>query len=210
MKPLCTGYNNKPSISLLQEPCHERRHVGCAEWLAWRCGISLSAAREKVRTAQALRTLPEISAAFADGRLSYSKVRALTRVAHIHDEDLLLAYALQATAAQVEERCRQIRNVTPESVHGAHGRSNPSRFGATKRTGRCGSLSRCRSRRVSSSRERRASGRRSLPGVEPDAPSRVARAASGCAGSVAKTSRWRRRGCQWIDGRSLPSRRARG
>ena len=83
----------------------------CAEWLAWRCGISLSAAREKVRTAQALRTLPEISAAFADGRLSYSKVRALTRVAHVHDEDLLLAYALQATAAQVEERCRQIRNV---------------------------------------------------------------------------------------------------
>jgi hypothetical protein len=91
----------------------------CAEWLAWRCGISLSAAREKVRTAQALRTLPEISAAFADGRLSYSKVRALTRVAHIHDEDLLLAYALQATAAQVEERCRQIRNVMPESVQEA-------------------------------------------------------------------------------------------
>ena len=127
----------------------------CAEWLAWRCGISLSAAREKVRTAQALRTLPEISAAFADGRLSYSKVRALTRVAHVHDEDLLLAYALQATAAQVEERCRQIRNVTRESVHDArrYGRSDPSRFGATKRTGRCGSLSRCRSRRVSSSRE---------------------------------------------------------
>ena len=91
----------------------------CAEWLAWRCGISLSAAREKVRTAQVLRTLPEISAAFADGRLSYSKVRALTRVAHVHDEDLLLAYALQSTAAQVEERCRQIRNVAPESVHEA-------------------------------------------------------------------------------------------
>jgi hypothetical protein len=91
----------------------------CAEWVAWRCGISLSAAREKVRTAQALRDLPAISAAFADGRLSYSKVRALTRVAHEHDEDLLLAYALQATAAQVEERCRQIRNASPESVHGA-------------------------------------------------------------------------------------------
>src|SRR5262245_65434918 len=50
----------------------------CAEWLAWRCGISFSAAREKVRTAQALRSLPAISAAFAEGRLSYSKVRALT------------------------------------------------------------------------------------------------------------------------------------
>ncbi len=87
----------------------------CAEWLAWRCDLSLSAAREKVRTAHALRGLPAISAAFADGRLSYSKVRALTRAAEAHDEDLLLAYALTATAAQVEERCRQIRNVSSES-----------------------------------------------------------------------------------------------
>ena len=42
----------------------------CAEWLAWRSSISLSAAREKVRAAHALRSLPAISAAFADGRLS--------------------------------------------------------------------------------------------------------------------------------------------
>jgi len=88
----------------------------CAEWLAWRCGISLSAAREKVRTAQALRCLPAIGAAFADGRLSYSKVRALTRVTEWHDEHSLLAYALTSTAAQVEERCRQIRNGRPESA----------------------------------------------------------------------------------------------
>jgi hypothetical protein len=88
----------------------------CAEWLAWRCGLSVSAAREHVRTAHALRGSPAISAAFGDGRLSYSKVRALTRAAQLSDEDLLLAYALQATAAQVEERCRQIRNVAPESA----------------------------------------------------------------------------------------------
>jgi len=91
----------------------------CAEWLAWRCGLSVSAAREHVRTAHALHGLPAISAAFADGKLSYSKVRALTRAACLHDEDLLLAYALQATAAQVEERCRQIRNVAPESADAA-------------------------------------------------------------------------------------------
>jgi hypothetical protein len=91
----------------------------CAEWLAWRCGVSLSAAREKVRTAQALRGMPAISAAFADGRLSYSKVRALTRVGRMHDEDSLLDYALRATAPQVEERCRQIRNVAPDSSVGA-------------------------------------------------------------------------------------------
>ena len=98
---------------------HKWSFPNCAEWLAWRCGLSICAAREKVRTAHALRHLPAISAAFADGRLSYSKVRALTRAAHEHDEDLLLAYALQATAAQVEERCRQIRNSAPESAERA-------------------------------------------------------------------------------------------
>ena len=91
----------------------------CAEWLAYRSEISLSAAREKMRTAHALRSRPAISAAFADGRLSYSKVRALTRVAQVRDEDLLVAYALSTTAENVEERCRQIRNVAPESAHHA-------------------------------------------------------------------------------------------
>ena len=91
----------------------------CAEWLSWRCGISLSAAREKVRTAQALRDLPAIALAFREGRLSYTKVRALTRVAAPHDEDALVRYALDTTAPQVEERCRQIRNVQPDSVHDA-------------------------------------------------------------------------------------------
>src|SRR5690606_15779327 len=91
----------------------------CAEWLAWRCQLSLSTAREKVRTAQALRMMPSISAAFAEGRLSSSKVRALTRVVEFHDEEQLLEYALEATAVQVEERCRQLRNGQPQSVGGA-------------------------------------------------------------------------------------------
>ena len=86
----------------------------CAEWLAWRCGVSLSAAREKVRTAHALRETPAIAAAFEDGRLSYSKVRALTRVVEYGGEETLLAYALDVTAAQVEERCREIRNANPD------------------------------------------------------------------------------------------------
>jgi hypothetical protein len=91
----------------------------CAEWLAWRSEIGLSAAREQVRTAHALRSLPAISAAFAEGRLTYTKVRALTRVADLRQEDLLLAYALETTAENVEERCRQMRNVAPESAHHA-------------------------------------------------------------------------------------------
>jgi hypothetical protein len=88
----------------------------CAEWLVWACGLSLSTAREWVRTAHALNGLPAIAEAFALGKLSYSKVRALTRVAEPHDEDLLLAYALEASQRQVEERCAQMRNVAPESV----------------------------------------------------------------------------------------------
>ena len=90
--------------------------ASCAEWLAWRLGLSLSAAREKVRAAHALRDLGQIAKAFSQGRLSYSKVRALTRVANARNEDLLLAYAMDATAAQVEERCRQMRNIAPEST----------------------------------------------------------------------------------------------
>ena len=77
-------------------------HSSCAEWLSWRCGISLSTAREKVRTAQALRDLPSIALAHREGRLSYTKVRALTRVAAMDDEDALVRYALRATAPDVE------------------------------------------------------------------------------------------------------------
>lgn len=88
----------------------------CAEWLAFRCQLSLSAAREHVRVAVALAELPLIAEAFADGRLSYSKVRALTRVARHHNEKKLLAYALEVTAAQLEERCREMRTAALDSV----------------------------------------------------------------------------------------------
>ena len=60
--------------------------------------------------------MPAVAAAFEDGRLSYSKVRALTRVVDLVDEEALLDYALRVTAAQLEERCREIRNSAPESV----------------------------------------------------------------------------------------------
>ena len=62
----------------------------CAEWLAWRCDFSMTTALEKVRVAHALKILPGISRAFASGELSYSKVRALTRVANKGNEDELL------------------------------------------------------------------------------------------------------------------------
>src|SRR5207249_2260194 len=53
----------------------------CAHWLTWRVGLNPGAARERVRVARALGTLPRLAEALARGELSYSKVRALTRVA---------------------------------------------------------------------------------------------------------------------------------
>ena len=83
----------------------------CAHWLNWRTGLDLGAAREKLRVAAALADLNHVSAAMARGQLSYSKVRALTRVASPATEARLLAVALCATAAQVERLVRAWRRV---------------------------------------------------------------------------------------------------
>ncbi|WP_147258315.1 HNH endonuclease signature motif containing protein [Pseudonocardia hierapolitana] len=53
----------------------------CAHWLSWRAGMNLRTATERLRVAHALRNLPRIREAFAAGQLSYSKVRAITRIA---------------------------------------------------------------------------------------------------------------------------------
>ena len=85
--------------------------ASCAHWLNWQCGISAGAAREKVRVARALTSLPKISEAFGEGRLSYSKVRAVTRVATAETEDSLLNIALHGTAAHVERTVKGFRRV---------------------------------------------------------------------------------------------------
>jgi hypothetical protein len=80
-----------------------------AHWLNWQCGIDLGAAREKVRVARALELLPEITAAMAEGRISYAKVRAMTRVAEAGNESYLLNIALHGTASHVEDVVRGYR-----------------------------------------------------------------------------------------------------
>ena len=85
--------------------------ASCAHWLSWQCGIGPVAAREKMRTARALESLPKIAEAFGEGRLSYSKVRALTRVATAATEATLLHIALNGTAEHVERTVRGFRRV---------------------------------------------------------------------------------------------------
>ncbi len=81
----------------------------CAHWLNWKCGIAMGAAREKVRVARALENLPKVSVAMASGKLSYSKVREITRVASAATEDTLLMIAEHGTAAHVEKLVRAFR-----------------------------------------------------------------------------------------------------
>ena len=78
----------------------------CAHWLNWRTGLALGAAREKVRVARALGDLPLLSDAMRRGQLSYSKVRALTRVATPDNERRLLGFAECAPASYVERLAR--------------------------------------------------------------------------------------------------------
>jgi hypothetical protein len=94
-----------------QEPWGAWGLNSCAHWLNWRCGIGMNAAREKVRVAHALKKLPLISASFATGELSFSKVRAVTRIANPDNEKELLHLARYATAAQVEKLVRAYRGV---------------------------------------------------------------------------------------------------
>jgi len=80
-----------------------------AQWLNWQCGIGAVAAREKVRVARALEALPEIADAFAKGEISYSKVRAMTRVATSANESVLVHIARHGTAEHVEKLIRKYR-----------------------------------------------------------------------------------------------------
>ena len=101
-------------LTLLRVYDEEGRWQGsrsCAHWLSWRTGISLGPAREKVRVARCLPSLPRISDAFAKGEISYSKVRALTRVATAGNEAELLTFARHGTTAHVERLVREWRRL---------------------------------------------------------------------------------------------------
>lgn len=94
----------------------------CAHWLNWKCGIAMSAAREKVRTARALEGLPGINKAFEKGELSFSKVRAMTRVATEENESHFLNIAEYGTAQHMEVLVKAFRTVsriadTPEDFN---------------------------------------------------------------------------------------------
>ena len=89
-------------------------------FVAWRCGITGREAREFLRVAEALQELPLTRAAFGRGEVTYSKVRALTRVATPSSEEGLLDLAGALTASQLERALRVFRRVAAEDAQVAH------------------------------------------------------------------------------------------
>jgi len=83
--------------------------LSCAHWLSWRLGMGLKAAHESVRVARALTGLPATKAAFMAGGLSWTQVRAVTRVATPSDEQTYVELARHATGAQLERLVRGVR-----------------------------------------------------------------------------------------------------
>lgn len=80
--------------------------ASCAAWLMARCGSSSRSARDHLQIAHRLARAPLTRAAFAEGRLSFSKVRALCRVATPENEEFLVGLAMDMTASQLERHVR--------------------------------------------------------------------------------------------------------
>ncbi len=91
-----------------------------ASYIAFRCGITGREAREYVRVAEALQELPVTRAAFARGELTFSKVRALTRVATASSEEGLLDLAAALTASQLGRALRAFRRLAVEEARETH------------------------------------------------------------------------------------------
>ncbi len=107
-------------LELAWELCECGEYDDAAGCLAFRCGLTRREAGECLRLAGALRGLPATRAAFARGELSFTKVRALTRVATVSSEAALVELAGALTAAQLERALRAFRRVRAAEARETH------------------------------------------------------------------------------------------
>jgi Domain of unknown function (DUF222)/HNH endonuclease len=91
-----------------------------AGFLAYRCGITRREAREYLRVAEALQELPAIGAAFSRGEITFTKVRALTRVATASSEEALLELAGLLTASQLQRALRAFCRIAVAQARETH------------------------------------------------------------------------------------------
>jgi hypothetical protein len=102
--------------------------LSCANWLSWRCGLSPGAAREHVRVARRLAELPQVVAPFSKGKISFSKVRAIIRVATQDNIEALLELAQFTTAAQLEMITGAFTKVAHTIAEQITGRTHARRY----------------------------------------------------------------------------------
>jgi hypothetical protein len=101
-----------------------------AHWLSWKCAMGPVAAREHVRVGAALGGLDLVRERFSTGTLSYSQVRAITRVATVATQADLVDLARAMTAAQLETVVRAYRRARPDVT-------DPDRAPVARRTLTC-------------------------------------------------------------------------
>jgi hypothetical protein len=85
-----------------------------ARWVSHYCGLSRRTAMEHVRVARALAAHEPLAAAMGAGRLSFSQVRAISRLADLGEDRLLtelIMVAEHGTVGQLEDTVRGLRTV---------------------------------------------------------------------------------------------------
>jgi len=85
-----------------------------AQWLTHACSIAHRTAVDQVRVARSLLLFPRLAEQMAAGRLSYSQVRAISRIAEPAEHGLvddLIDAAQHGTVAQLEVLVRGLRTV---------------------------------------------------------------------------------------------------
>jgi Domain of unknown function (DUF222) len=114
--------------------------LSCVGWLVWRTNMARSTAFEKLRVAHELKRRPIVAEAFRQGRVSYSAVRAITRIDRPDpdvDEALVeLAGSGQASIVDLERVVRsyrlyadQDRHYRPQAVQESSAGDNPGQEG---------------------------------------------------------------------------------
>jgi len=90
--------------------------LSCVDWLVWRCGLKRNTAHEKLRVAHELQRRPAIRTSFTAGGLSYTKVRAITRIKNAGEEtdEWLLKLADSGTAADLERVARRYEQLAEQ------------------------------------------------------------------------------------------------
>jgi len=87
--------------------------LSCVDWVVWRVGLVRSTAKEKLRVAHEIRRRAIVRDAFEAGDVSYSKVRAITRVvgADATTDRRLLELAKVGTTADLERVVRRFEQL---------------------------------------------------------------------------------------------------